>query len=104
MNWLLLLASFVWALIRGLLAVARLVLAPRLRLKPAVIAYPLTVSTDVQITLLANMMTLTPGTLSVDVSEDRRTLYIHVLDLGDREKLLGSLAATLETRVLRAAR
>lgn len=104
MNWLLLLATFIGEFIRSVLAVARLVLMPRLRLQPAVIAYPLTVSTDGQITLLANMITLTPGTISVDVSEDRRTLYIHILDLGDREKLVGRLVSGLETRVLRAIR
>src|SRR5690606_7209369 len=50
--------------------VAVLVLSPNMhkRLAPAIIAYPLTVTTDIQITLLANLITLTPGTLSVDVS------------------------------------
>ena len=37
-------------------------------------------TTDAQITLLANMITLTPGTLSVDVSADRKTLYVHAID------------------------
>ena len=57
-------------------------------------------TSDWQITLLANLITLTPGTLSVDVSGDRRTLYIHVLDMADREKIIGAIAAGFETRVL----
>ena len=59
-------------------------------------------TSDAQITLLANLITLTPGTLSVDVSDDRKTLFIHALDVPDREALIGRIAAGFETRVLRA--
>jgi multicomponent Na+:H+ antiporter subunit E len=104
MNWLLLAVSLVWGLVRGAVSVAWLSVRPRLRLRPAIIAYPLTLSSDAQITLLANMITLTPGTLSVDVSDDRRTLYIHTIDLGDREDLVGQIASGFETRVLRAVK
>ena len=48
-----------------------------MRLKPGIFAYPLKVDRDFEITLLANLITLTPGTLSVDVSADRRTLFVH---------------------------
>ena len=81
---------------------AWLVVQPKLRLRPGIIAYPLTVTTDTQIALLANMITLTPGTLSVDVSRDRKVLYIHAIDIADREVLIGRIAAGFETRVLRA--
>jgi multicomponent Na+:H+ antiporter subunit E len=50
---------------------------------PGVIAVPLDARTDAEITLLANLITLTPGTLSIDVSADRKVLYIHTMDLGD---------------------
>jgi multicomponent Na+:H+ antiporter subunit E len=102
MNWLLLAASVVWELLRGAISVAWLAVQPRLRLRPAIIAYPLTLSSDLQITLLANMITLTPGTLSVDVSDDKTTLYIHTIDLADRADLVGRIASGFETRVLRA--
>ena len=104
MNWLFLVASLTWELIRGAVSVAWLALQPRLRLRPAIVAFPLTVTTDSQITLLANMITLTPGTLSMDVSDDRRTLYIHTIDLADREALIGRIAGGFETRVLRVMR
>ena len=68
MRWLSFIALFVKELILSALKVAWLVLQPRINIRPAIIAYPLTVTTDAQITLLANMITLTPGTLSVDVS------------------------------------
>ena len=104
MSWLGLAGYFVKELILSALQVAWLVVQPRLRLRPGIIAYPLTVTTDLQITLLANMITLTPGTLSVDVSRDRKTLYVHAIDIASREALVGKIAAGFETKVLRVLR
>ena len=100
MRWISLIAMFVRELILSALKVAWLVLQPRMRIRPAIIAYPLTVTTDAQITLLANMITLTPGTLSVDVSADRKTLYIHAIDVASKEALIGEIAAGFETKIL----
>ena len=100
MRWISLIAMFVRELILSALKVAWLVLQPRMRIRPAIIAYPLTVMTDAQITLLANMITLTPGTLSVDVSADRKTLYIHAIDVASKEALIGEIAAGFETKIL----
>jgi multicomponent Na+:H+ antiporter subunit E len=104
MRWLAFVAFFVKELILSALKVAWLVVQPQLRLRPAIIAYPLTLTTDAQITLLANMITLTPGTLSVDVSADRKTLYIHAIDLENRDRLIGDIASGFETRVLSVLR
>jgi multicomponent Na+:H+ antiporter subunit E len=104
MNWLSLFLLFVRELIVSALKVAWLAVQPRLRIRPAIIAYPLTVTTDAQITLLANMITLTPGSLSVDVSEDRKTLYIHAIDMATKEALIGDIAAGFETKILRVLR
>lgn len=102
MNWLILFAEFLIQLVSGALSVARRGISSRLDLHPAIIDYPLTVHSDAQITLLANLITLTPGTLSVDVSDDRKFLRIHVLDAPDDESVIGAIAAGFETRVLRA--
>jgi multicomponent Na+:H+ antiporter subunit E len=104
MRWLSLIVLFTRELIVSALKVAWLVLQPRINIRPAIIAYPLTVTTDAQITLLANMITLTPGTLSVDVSEDRKTLYIHAIDMASKEALIGDIAAGFETKVLQVLR
>ena len=95
---------FVQELILSALRVAALVLRPRLDLRPALIAFPLTATRDVEITLLANLITLTPGTLSVDVSADRRHLMIHAIDVADREALVRSIREGLEAKVLEACR
>jgi multicomponent Na+:H+ antiporter subunit E len=100
MRWISLLLLFTRELILSALKVAWLTLQPRLSLRPAIIAYPLTVTTDAQITLLANMITLTPGTLSVDVSDDRRTLFIHCIDAPSREAIINDIAGGFETKVL----
>ena len=76
--------------------VARMVLAPRLRIRPGIIAYKLGVKSEGGITLLANSITLTPGTLSVDVSDDKKTLYVHVLDIEDPRKTEEQIRNTLE--------
>lgn len=104
MNWLSLLLLLTKELILSALKVAWLAVQPQMRIRPAIIAYPLTVTTDAQITLLANMITLTPGTLSVDVSDDRKTLFIHAIDIDSKDELIGSIAAGFETKVLRVLR
>lgn len=60
-----------------------LVLSPRMVFSPAAFRFPLTITSDRQITLLANMITLTPGTLTVDVTEDRSALIVHAIDCPD---------------------
>lgn len=97
---------FVRELLLSAIRVALLVLTPDLksRLKPAIIAFPLTAASDAEITLLANLITLTPGTLSIDVSADRKAIYVHVLSLRDRETLVRDIAQGLEAKVIEVFR
>ena len=78
-----LLLFFVEEMIRSNLRVAYDVLTPGYHLRPGVIAIPLDARTDTEITLLANMITLTPGSFSLDISEDRRVLYLHAMYLDE---------------------
>ncbi|TCU19292.1 Na+/H+ antiporter subunit E [Rhizobium sullae] len=84
--------------------VARTVLRPKMEIRPGIFAFPLTVERDLEITLLANLITLTPGTLSVDVSEDRRTLYVHALDCSDPEATKLAIASGFERKIMEAFR
>lgn len=95
---------FLIELITSAVRMALLVLRPRLNLRPGFVAFPLTVTRDVEITLLANLVTLTPGTLSVDVSADRKYLLIHAIDIADREELIRSIREGLEKKVMEACR
>lgn len=84
--------------------VARLVLTPKMNLKPGIFAYPLKVDRNFEITLLANLITLTPGTLSVDVSADRKTLFVHAIDCSDPDRTRRDIADGFERRILEAFR
>ena len=99
-----LLLFFLWEVVLANLRVAVSVLSPLATLKPGFVAIPLAAKTDAEITLLANMITLTPGTLSVDVADDRKTLYIHTLYAGDPRALVMQIKQGLEARLLRVTR
>lgn len=96
----------IWELILANLRVAYEVLTPGYRMRPGVIALPLEAKTDAEITLLANLITLTPGTLSLDVSSDRRVLYIHVMyvDNDDLDAVRRKIKDGFERRVLEVLR
>jgi multicomponent Na+:H+ antiporter subunit E len=95
---------FVYELVLSAWRVAMLVLSPRMDLKPGIFAYPLKVDRDFEITLLANLITLTPGTLSVDVSEDRRHLYVHAIDCSDPDQTRRDIAEGFERKIMEAFR
>lgn len=101
---LLLIALFIKELVLSAFKVAKLVLSPRMDIKPGIFAYPLKVDRDFEITLLANLITLTPGTLSVDVSDDRRTLFVHGMDCSDIEQARRDISQGFERRILEAFR
>ena len=82
--------------------VARLVLSPKMNMAPGIFAYPLRLDRDFEITLLANLITLTPGTLSVDVSEDRRMLFVHAIDCSDVESAIRDIKEGFENKIIRA--
>jgi multicomponent K+:H+ antiporter subunit E len=82
------LAVFLLDIIIANLAVARLILGPTRQLRPAFITLPLDLTNDFAITVLAHSISLTPGTVSSKVSEDRRSLLVHVLDLDDEAQLV----------------
>ncbi|MFQ5779477.1 MAG: Na+/H+ antiporter subunit E [Nitrospiria bacterium] len=87
---------FLKELIKANIEVVKIVLSPNLNITPGIIAYKLDVKTDAGITLLANSITLTPGTLSVDISDDRKTLYIHALHMDNVREQEASIRDSLE--------
>lgn len=99
-------ASLAWLffveLAKSAWKVALMVVSPKLEIQPGIFAYPLTVTRDFEITLLANLITLTPGTLSVDVSQDRKTLYVHAIDCSDPEGTKREIAEGFERKIREA--
>ncbi len=72
--------------------------------RPGIIGVPLSARTDLEIFIVANLLSLTPGTLSVDVSKDRKTLYVHIMFLDDIEQARRDIKNGLERRVLEVMR
>ena len=72
-----------WDIVVANVEVARLVLGPADRLHPVFIELPLEIEDPFVATVLASIITLTPGTLSVDIDRDRRVLLVHALDVTD---------------------
>jgi multicomponent Na+:H+ antiporter subunit E len=100
----LLILSFAWELLLSNIRLAADVLRPRMRMRPGIVAVPLDARTDLEIVLLSNLVTLTPGTLTIDVSPDRRTLYVHAMFVSSREAIVDDIKRGLERRVLAATR
>ena len=101
---LVLIAFFLKELLVSNLKVLWDVITPQHISRPGIIAIPLDARTDAEIMLVANLISLTPGTLSLDLSEDRRLLYVHVMFLDDIDEIRRQIKQGLEKRVLEVMR
>lgn len=99
-KFLLLFVTFLYELIKANLEVAYEVITPGFRMRPGIIMVPLDVQSNIGITLLANMISLTPGTLSLDVSNDRKVLFVHAMYIKDRDKFIEGIKQGFEHRIL----
>jgi len=97
-------AFFLGQLVLSSLRVAADIVTPRQRARPGIVAVPLDVRSDAEITLLANLVSLTPGSLSLDVSDDRSTLFVHVMFLEDAVTSRREIKEGFERRVLELLR
>jgi multicomponent Na+:H+ antiporter subunit E len=95
---------FLWELLLANLRVMRDVLRPLSYLRPGVVGVPLDATTDLEITLLVTCVALTPGTLTLDLSPDRRVMYIHSMFLDDPETFRRSVKQGFERRLLELLR
>jgi multicomponent Na+:H+ antiporter subunit E len=89
-------AFFLKELARANLTITRQVLAGPSRLRPAIVALPLAVERDIEITLFSWFVTLAPGVLALDVSSDRRVLFVHTLSVETIETFRTSRKDSLE--------
>lgn len=97
----------IWAIVVSSFQVAKYVLAPKLKLDQGIVEIPLEVRSNFEIAILASSITLTPGTLSVDVGRNRsgqRVLYVHNLVMGDADDVRKTIKQDFERRILRVTR
>lgn len=97
------LGYFLWALVLANLRVAWEIMTPGFSMSCGIVRVPLRTTTDWQMTLLANTISMTPGTLSLDVSRDGKDLYVHSLYVDSRESFQADIAR-MEDIMLRAFR
>ncbi len=93
---------FLWELVRSSRLVAVEVFKRQDKLRVAIVAVPMDAHSDAEITLLSILVSLTPGTLVLDVSTDRRTLYVHALLLKSRtpDQIRAAVKHTFGKRVV----
>jgi multicomponent Na+:H+ antiporter subunit E len=94
-------AFFAWELVLANVRVAADVMRPRTGIQPAVVAIPLDITTDAEILLLSMLINITPGSVTIDLSDDRRTLYVHVMHMTSAEASRREIKHGLERRVRR---
>ena len=90
---------FLWQLLVANLKVAADVLRPRTGIQPAVVAIPLDITSDGEILLLSMLINITPGSVTLDLSDDRRTLYVHVMHMSSAEETRREIKDGFERRV-----
>lgn len=97
---------FVAEMFKATFLVVREVLSRKSRIEEGIIALPLDVKSNLEITILASLISLTPGTLSLELSEDKSLLFIHAMYIpgGDVEKIKAQIKNGFERRVIRAFR
>ncbi|MBZ6495971.1 Na+/H+ antiporter subunit E [Natrinema longum] len=81
------LGAFTWELLRANLDVAYRVLSPGMPIEPEVILVPLRVESDIAITVIANSITITPGTVTLDYDDETNALYVHGVNGRDPEAI-----------------
>ena len=93
--------AFLVDIVASSLAVARIVLAPRRRNRPAIVAVPVDARTDWGVALFAYLVSLTPGSTCLHVADDRRTLFVHFLDAPDPAARAAGVKQLYERRIRR---
>lgn len=95
----------VYELILANLRVAWYTISNLRDLKPAVLGVPLTEDlSDLEITLLSTLVTLTPGTLTLDLAHDRRRLFVHFMHVNDPDEAIWQIKDGFERRILEVTR
>ncbi|MFG6114251.1 Na+/H+ antiporter subunit E [Halobacillus sp. MO56] len=99
-----LIVLFIKELTLSNIEIVKLVYKPKLDFEPGIFALPTELKSNWEITLLANLISLTPGTLSIDVSEDNSKIYIHAIDMPDVVESINDIKETFEKAIMEVTR
>jgi multicomponent Na+:H+ antiporter subunit E len=90
---------FAWALLVANFRVALDVLRAHTTIRPAIVAVPLDVTSDAEILLLSMLINITPGSVTLDLSDDRRTLFVHVMHVTTADASRQEIKSGFERRI-----
>ena len=93
-------AFFLWELVLANMRLALDVATPRFQMTPGILAIPLDATRDSEILLLAMLINLTPGSVALDVSDDRKVMYVHVMYIASADAARAEIKTGFERRVL----
>lgn len=99
-----LLLIFIRELILSNIEIVKLVYKPKPNFEPGIFAYPTDLKSNWELTLLANLITLTPGSLSVAFSEDNKTIFVHAMHIENVEDEIQSIKETFEHAIKEVTR
>ena len=95
---------FLRELFKSSVQVLSIVIRPNMNIKPAIFEMETELNDDWQVTLLSSLITLTPGTIVIGISDDQKRLYIHALDFEDIDDAVSSIKNTFERAILEVSR
>src|SRR5699024_5722686 len=95
---------FLRDLIKANIDFVKVVIKPRLDKLPGMIAVDSNLETEIEIATLAALITLTPGTVSMDFSADGRTIFVHALDVDDRDEMVADIKGSFEKAIMEVTR
>ena len=90
---------FLYELVKANVQVAWEMGTPKFYMTPGIVGVPLDITSDSEITMLANLITLTPGTLSLDVSEDKKVLYVYSMYITNKKDFIYGIKNGFEKRI-----
>ncbi len=96
---LLFLIYYLKELVLSSLYVAYDIITPTDYMKPGIVAVPVDLKTDTAIIAFVNLISMTPGSLSVDMSPDKKIIYVHAMYLFDKEEFIRKIKRELEGRI-----
>ncbi|WP_079530350.1 Na+/H+ antiporter subunit E [Halobacillus hunanensis] len=95
---------FIRELVLSNIDIVKHVYRPKLDIQPGIFALPTELKSNWEITLLANLITLTPGTLSLVISDDYSVIYVHAMDITDVEESITEIKETFEKAIMEVTR
>jgi len=87
-------------MVKANLYLARDILSPKMRISPGIVKISIRADSDNRILALFNLITMTPGSISMDISDDRKSIYVHGMYVKDRDSFEAEIKEGIEKKIL----